>query len=176
MNIFVVSCCPFESAKLLPENHIKKMAIETCQMIAVIYSPWFHNWGEIPKKDGTPYKTKKGSFRGHPCTIWASESDANLAWLITHGLAICDEFKRIYQKKHACLNTLKVAEDIFKERTLKTLDVWREVKSFVRAMPDEIKYDTEIDTIQAYRKYMNTKEWVSGDYTRAPERKPSWII
>lgn len=176
MNIFVVSCCPVESAQQLPDRHVTKMIVETCQLLAVIYSPWYHNWGEIPKKDGTPYKTAKGSFRNHPCTVWAAESDANLAWLITHGIALCDEYMYRYNKLHSSQKTLNVAKDIFEKVTDSTLDVWRTVKGFTRAMPDEIKYDTSIDDIEAYRKYMNTKLWVSTNYLRKPERKPMWIL
>lgn len=175
MNIFVVSCSPVESAQLFPDSHIKKMAIETCQMIAIIYSPWYYNWGVIPKKDGTPYKTKKGSFRGHPCTVWAAESHANLAWLITHGFAICNEFKYRFNNVHACMNTLKVAKNIFEDKTGKPLSLWKNVKYFVRAMPDELKTDLSIDSIEAYRHYVNSKDWVSTDYVRKPERKPTWI-
>lgn len=175
MNIFVVSCSPIESAHQLPDKHINKMALESCQMISIIYSSWFHNWGEIPKKDGTPYSTKKGAFRKHPCTIWAAESFENLAWLITHGIEIANEFKYRYAKSHGTYNTLKVAQSIFEEKTEKTLDIWRDVKSFVRAMPDDIKYDTSIDTIEAYRKYMISKVWPLTNYEKRPERKPSWM-
>lgn len=176
MNIFVVSCCPVESAQSLPDRHVTKMIVESCQLLAVVYSPWYHNWGEIPKKDGTPYKTAKGSFRNHPCTIWSAESDANLAWLIKHGIALCDEYEYRYEKKHSSRNALNVAKDIFENTTGKSLNVWNDVKRFTRAMPDELKYDSTIDDIVAYRKYVNTKEWVSTNYLKKPERKPEWII
>ena len=90
MNIFVTDPDPCESAKVLPDKHVVKMPLETCQMLAVVYSKWYFNWGDdlLPKKDGTPYNTQKGAFRGHPCTIWASQSIANTAWLIQHGFAL----------------------------------------------------------------------------------------
>lgn len=176
MNIFVVSCNPVEAAQKLPDRHVTKMIVETCQLLAVIYSSWYHNWGEIPKKDGTPYKTAKGSFRNHPCTIWSADSHANLAWLITHGLALCDEYEYRYEKKHSSKKTLIVAKEIFKKQTGESLNLWKEVKEFTRAMPDELKHDSSIDDIDAYRKYLNTKLWVSTNYMRKPERKPSWIL
>ena len=82
MNIFVTSSDPVESAQVLPDKHIVKMPLETCQMLAVVYSKWYFNWGNdlLPKKDGTPYNTEKGAFRGHPCTIWAAESIACLLY------------------------------------------------------------------------------------------------
>lgn len=81
MNIFVTDSCPVFSAVALPDKLVNKMATESCQMISIIYSPWYHNWGTIPKKDGTPYNTAKGTHRNHPCTKWAAESYENLAWL-----------------------------------------------------------------------------------------------
>lgn len=175
MNIFVISCSPIESAEQLPDKLVVKMPLESCQMISVIYSSWYHNWGTIPKKDGSPYATKKGAFRNHPCTKWASESYENLAWLIQHGYSLCDEYEHRFSKEHSCKKTLKVAEDIFKDKTGNTLDSWKNVKEFVRAMPDEFKYDASIDTIEAYRKYIIYKEWTLDNYLRCPERKPEWM-
>ena len=84
MNIFITDPDPIKSAEVLPDKHIVKMPLETCQMLAVVYSKWYFDWGDdlLPKKDGTPYNTQKGAFRGHPCTVWAAQRIANTAWLI----------------------------------------------------------------------------------------------
>jgi len=50
-----------------------------------------------------------------------------------------------------------------------------EVTEFVRAMPDFLKYDTSIDTFEAYKKYIATKEWVKTNYLRIPQRRPEWL-
>tara|TARA_B110000503_G_scaffold121152_1_gene184471 strand:+ start:352 stop:882 length:531 start_codon:yes stop_codon:yes gene_type:complete len=176
LNIFVVDECPVLSAAELPDKYSVKMPLETCQMISVIYSPWYYNWGTIPKKDGTPYKTQKGAFRNHPCVIWSSQSYHNLAWLIRHGYALCNEYRHRYGKIHSCLDALYVAENMFTQQTNEDIGIYKNVKSFVRAMPDNIKYDDTIDDATAYRKYVNTKEWVSSNYLRCPERKPQWVI
>jgi hypothetical protein len=49
------------------------------------------------------------------------------------------------------------------------------VENFVRAMPDEYKLDTSIDTFTAYKMYIASKPWVASNYLRMPERKPDWI-
>ena len=61
MNIFVTDPCPHKSAEVLPDKHIVKMPLETCQMLAVVFSKWYFNWGDelLHKKDGNPYKTRK---------------------------------------------------------------------------------------------------------------------
>ena len=175
MNIFVTDECPVLSAVALPDKHIVKMPLECCQMISIIYSSWYHDWGTISKKDGTPYSTAKGAFRNHPCTQWAAESYENLAWLIRHGHALCNEYTRRYQKIHACHDGIYEAEFLFTNKTHVTIDIYKNVKSFIRAMPDEYKLDTSIDTFTAYKMYIASKPWVASNYLRMPERKPNWI-
>ena len=46
---------------------------------------------------------------------------------------------------------------------------------FARAMPDVYKYDTSIDTVTAYQRYVASKPWVNDNYLRVPDRKPSWV-
>jgi hypothetical protein len=175
MNIFVTDVCPVLSAASLPDKHIVKMPLECCQMISVIYSSWYHNWGTIPKKDGTPYSTVKGAFRNHPCTQWAAETHENLAWLIRHGYALCNEYRHRYNKDHACMQGLLEAESIFSKKTGKDIGIYKDVKSFTRAMPDELKNDTSIDTVEAYQRYVSSKPWVKDNYLKIPDRMPNWI-
>lgn len=97
MNIFVTSLCPTKSAQVLPDKHIVKMPLETCQMLSIVASDkWGHGYGTLPKADGTPYATQKGAFRNHPCTKWASESEENARWLLVHGFALCQEYAARY--------------------------------------------------------------------------------
>ena len=93
MNIFVTDWDPHVSAKVLPDKHVVKMPLETCQMLSIIFSHWYYDWGNdlVKKKDGTPFKVEKGAFRNHPCTQWAAASIYNTAWLIQHGCALSDE-------------------------------------------------------------------------------------
>ena len=166
MNIFVTDPDPTKSAQSLPDKHIVKMPLESCQMLAIVASTkWGHGFGKLPKLDGTPYLTDKGAFRGHPCTIWAQE---NYRWLIEHGLALCAEYTHRYGKVHSCQHTLEHAKMIFPPSN-------GEVTPFARAMPDEFKYDTSIDTITAYKRYIASKPWASSNYLRDPSRKPNWL-
>ena len=175
MNIFVTDQCPVLSAVVLPDRHITKMSLETCQMVSVVFSKWYYDWGTIPKKDGTPYSTEKGAFRNHPCTQWAAKSHENLAWLIRHGFALCNEYRNRYEKDHACMKGLEVAENIFATKSGKEISIHKNVVEFTRAMPDEFKLDTSIDTFTAYKMYISSKPWVASNYLRMPQRKPNWV-
>jgi hypothetical protein len=169
MNIFTTSPDPNHSAIVLPDKLIVKMPVETCQLLSIVASPWFHNYGKLIKKDGHFYNTERGAFKNHPCTKWAAESIHNAYWLIRHGLSLCDEYQYRYGKVHGCTETLLGAYDLFPKGALNL------VTPFVRAMPDELKYDTTIDTFTAYKNYINTKPWVASNYLRVPTRKPDWI-
>ena len=71
MNIFVTDWDPHKSAKVLPDKHVVKMPLETCQMLSIVFSHWYYDWGDdlIKKKDGTPYSVTKGAFRNHRKTF-----------------------------------------------------------------------------------------------------------
>ena len=177
MNIFVTDYCPSQSARNLPDKHIVKMPLETCQMLSIIYSDWYYGVGKLYKADGTPYRTAHGAFRNHPCTQWAAANQYNLAWLIMHGLALCDEYTLRYHKVHTCQDVIhqatRIYDSIFDEPAY---SAYHKVKRFTRAMPESIKFDTTIDTITAYKQYLNTKPWLASNYLRIPSRKPSFII
>ena len=106
MNIFVTDPSPTLSARCLPDKHIVKMPLETCQMLSIVCSKkWGHDYGELHRINGEPYKTEKGAFRNHPCTIWANQCLENTWWLLAHGLALCNEYswrmvKYIVVRKH----------------------------------------------------------------------------
>ena len=176
MNIFVTDHCPIQSASNLPDKHIVKMPLETCQMLAIIYSDWYYGVGKLYKQDGTPYRTAHGAFRNHPCTQWAAANQDNLAWLIAHGLALCEEYTLRYHKIHTCQDVIhqatRIYDSIFDEPVY---TAYHKVKRFTRAMPEYLKYDTTITTIEAYILYLNTKPWLATNYLRIPSRKPSFI-
>ena len=180
MNIFVTDPCPIQSARNLPDKHIVKMPLETCQMLSIIYSDWYYGVGKLYKSDGTPYRTAHGAFRNHPCTQWAAANQYNLAWLICHGLALCKEYTLRYNKIHTCQDVLLQAQRIyarcFDVPIHDAAVVCMHDNSFTRAMPESLKYDFTITTITAYQRYLNTKPWLASNYLRIPSRKPSFII
>ena len=173
MNIFVTDPSPTISAKHLPDKHVVKMPLETCQMLSIVCSDkWGHNYGDLHRLDGQAYKTDKGAFRNHPCTIWANSCLQNTWWLLAHGLALCNEYEHRYGKSHSCKNTLMEATTIIPSST----DVWHNLpSSFTFAGPDEFKHDTSIDIFTAYKRYVASKPWVATNYLRDPSRKPEWI-
>ena len=170
MNIFVTDPSPQISAQVLPDKHIVKMPLETCQMLSIVCSDkWGHGYGQLHRINGEPYKTEKGAFRNHPCTIWANESIINTWWLVSHGRSLCAEYTHRYGKVHSCEKTILEAGSIIPLHKPTT------PSSFTRAMPDEYKHDTSIDTFTAYKNYIRSKPWAASNYLRDPSRQPDWM-
>ena len=146
------------------------MPLESCQMLSIICSKkWGHGYGQLHRTNGEPYKTDKGAFRNHPCTIWANESIINTWWLVSHGISLCAEYTHRYGKVHSCEKTILEAGSIIPLHKPTT------PSSFTRAMPDEYKHDTSIDTFTAYKNYIRSKPWAASNYLRDPSRQPDWM-
>ena len=175
MNIFAVDRDPIKAARQLPDRHVTKMILESAQMLSIVYSSHYWDIGEVMKIDGTPFKTAKGAFKKHPCTIWVAQETHNCAWLIQHALGLCSEFKIRYNKLHGLTKSLFEAKKLFHREVGRTITEHTWVDGFARAMPDEFKLDNTIDDVEAYQRYVNSKPWVYDNYLRIPERRPTWI-
>jgi hypothetical protein len=166
MNIFATDDCPFKAAYALPDKLVTKMSLEQAQMLAACFSEEFLNYGGLHKKDGGFYAV---THKNHPCSKWIRESKENVAWAIVHGLAICAEYHRRYGKIHSCLQAHLDAKRLF-EQNGGSLQMYHEHTPFVRAMPEDLKNDTTISSVEAYRKYLHTKHYAKWKHNN----QPSW--
>jgi hypothetical protein len=170
MNLFAVDSHPVKAAQALPDKHVVKMCIENAQMLAVAVGPLHgYGWGHIRKKDGSFY-SERAHFN-HPSTKWVRVCHANTAWTIVHGLALCHEYTQRYGKIHASVIAHLDASRLFKTHA-GSLSMWKEADEFARAMPDYLKYDETINSVEAYREYViKHKPWASW---KTQSRKPEW--
>ncbi len=175
MNIFAVDADPITAARALPDRHVTKMILESAQMLSIVFSSHYWDVGTVSKVDGTPFKTEKGAFKKHPCTIWAAACQANCAWLIQHACALCVEFRERYGHKHKLEKSIFECKKLFHRVTGSPITIYRQVNQFARAMPVEYKLDDSIDDVTAYKMYVASKPWVATNYLRIPERKPEWV-
>lgn len=139
MNIFILSECPKEAARLQINKHVVKMILETAQLLCTTV----HLVSEIE----TPYKP---THKNHPCSIWARESKENFLWLVEHGLELCDEYTRRYGKVH---KSKAVIEWCF-ENLPSNMEVLGLTK-FAQAMPEHLKAD---NAVTAYRNYYKAEK------------------
>ena len=100
MNIFAVDNNPVVAARSLCDRHVNKMSIETAQLLSSALLLHECPESKLPlTKAGKPYK---GGHLNHPATLWCGETQNNYRWLCLHGLALTTEFKKRYNKTHAC--------------------------------------------------------------------------
>lgn len=170
MNLFACDPNPITAAKSLPDKHVVKMCIENAQMLAVALGPMHgYGWGNIRRKDGNFY-SERAHFN-HPSTKWIRASHANLAWAIVHGLALCHEYTFRYGKIHASTIAHLDAVRLFHENAGK-LSIWTDAGEFARAMPEYLKFDESISSVEAYRQYLvNHKPWAKW---KVENRRPAW--
>lgn len=146
MNIFVVSIDPIKAAKMLCDKHIVKMPVETAQMLTYINN----------KPSGIAHVN-------HPCTLWAGSNHYNYNWLVSHGIALCDEYERRYGRVHA-------SKTVIEHWRVPKTTLSPQFSSFVQCMPEQYKHD---DVTLAYRRYYHSKfqiaQWKHSE-------KPEWYI
>ena len=82
MNIFVTNPDPHVSAKVLPDKHVVKMPLETCQMLSIVFSHWYYDWGDdLSKRKMEPHTQLQ---RVHLGIILALNGQQKV-YLILHG-------------------------------------------------------------------------------------------
>ncbi|MAZ73702.1 MAG: hypothetical protein CMC70_11225 [Flavobacteriaceae bacterium] len=164
MNIFVVDECPVLSAQMLCDKHIVKMPLETAQMLCSVWHR--HNVG-----DKVPYKAV---HQKHPATLWAGDSMDNYDWLWQHGMELCFEYTRRYNKIHKCQQVIMDLE-VYQVPFVFTIRDYG--TPHPQCMPDEYK-STKLrihsNTVKAYRTYyVNAKKSIAKWEKSRP--MPQWF-
>jgi len=164
MNIFVLDESPITSAQMQCDKHIVKMPLETAQMLCSVW----HRYGLADK---IPYRE---AHKNHPCTLWAGDSAKNYEWLWQHGMELCFEYTRRYNKIHKCQ---QVIMDLKKFHA--SLFDFNKGTPHPQCMPDEYKctegtYNSlEFAPVLAYRQYyVNAKKDIAK--WEKSRSMPSW--
>jgi len=132
MNIFVLDEDPVIAAQMQCDKHIVKM----------LCSVW-HRYG---LEDKVPYKE---AHKKHPCTLWAGDSMDNYNWLWLHGMELCFEYTRRYNKIHKCQQV--IMDLSYPSPSKFNFDNYFGTPH-PQCMPDEYKCASD-DAVLAYRKY-----------------------
>lgn len=159
MNIFILHESAPLAAAMHCDKHVVKMVLETAQILATVH----HIYGNGAAVKYKPTHTK------HPCVQWAAESVLNYRWLRTLGLHLAHEYKKRYNKFHACHELfLGELSDVPPALTS------ARVTSFALAMPDHCKTS---DPVESYRNYYrhkrDTTSWMS--WEKSNYGMPSWM-
>jgi hypothetical protein len=155
MNIFYIHSDPILAAKDLCDDHVRKMQIESAQMLCTTHWALGHE---------APYK--RAHFN-HPSTKWVRESIQHYRWLVEHGLEVCRQFTSRYGKHHKTQDVLEWCK--LNEPSIPDIGF----APPPQCMPEEYK---NIDTIEAYRTYyIQDKIKIKQLNWNKLNNKPEWI-
>ena len=149
MNIFVLHKDPVLAAQMACDKHVVKMILETAQMLCT---------AARSKSAWAPYGA---THKGHPCTIWAGRSQGNWDWLVQHGMALCEEYTKRYNKRHKSEAIIRYCGEL-------NIQFERQEQTpFAQAMPPQYKNDCVVTAYRAY--YMGEKAGFATWKTQTPD-------
>lgn len=165
MNIFVLDKDPWTAARLLCDQHVVKMTLETTQILCTVARK------HIPS--GDKLGLYKATHTKHPCTLWA-DNPTNYHWLLHYLYALLTEYALRYDKQHNSSLVADKLAKLFYQRDLWSDPSWSEQPtSFVLAMPDEYKSDNPVESYKNYYEYKSRTFVRPMTWTGRP--RPSWL-
>lgn len=180
MNIFWLSIIAKESARMLFDVHVNKMALEATQMLYTALRSAFArrmalglcNEADVERFFSTAPGTKKNPLaRGyasmnpkHPVTLWVGKTRANFRETIEIGRAICEEYAFRYGKEHACVDHIKWMETVVDRCPIEGEEFTEPARAFANFVPPE--GGTVVDDYRAY--YITKKDLAAYKNGRMP--------
>jgi len=176
VNIFILDEDIKENVKCYTDPHVRKMVLETAQLMQTAL--WVDSLFEynIPRKlnkeerqilmkakiDIPDLWVYKPTHENHPCSIWIRESRDNFEYVRELFWALIEEYKYRFGVYHM---SIKIGNDY---------EVYNPPKigltRFAEAMPDEFKLANPVDSYRNY--YINSKKHLFY-WTKRPS--PEWI-
>lgn len=160
MNIFVLSYDPIICAHYHCDVHVRKMIVESAQMLANGYPLEALQDAPLTQK-GLP---RKHSFLHHPCAKWVLRSRFNWDWLLELAKELCAEHRYRFNKSHFTQTFIDWCDNDKCE--INNVGV----TPFARAMPDKYNYG---DAESAYRRYYIGEKSFIANWTK--RQVPEWF-
>ena len=154
MNIFVTDNCPKKCAEFLDNSRLRKMCLETAQLLSSALRLCGHSGEGL-------YKI---THVNHPSNKWTRATQGNYKWLLEHFKALCDEYNRRTGKIHASSKLLPIFEENI---GLIPEGERMPFSNNARNLTKGVDFTHESDTTKAYQLYLSER-W-EGD-----KREPKW--
>lgn len=139
MNIFILDKDPKLAAQQQCDKHVVKMCSESAQMLSTAH------WAT---GSSAPWKS---THEGHPCTLWVQESASNYEWLLIHGLELCYEYTKRYDKIHKTQSILEWLKD--NRPLLPNIELTPFAVSFYAKEPEKYNLCKREDPVESYRRF-----------------------
>ncbi len=154
MNVFAVDADPGRAARALCDRHVVKMTLETAQILCSAARTRLHQ--EAPYRATHP---------NHPCVGWAAARRGNGEWLVRHGLALAEEYRRRFGRVHASHAVIARMA-----RRGPPPSPGQRRQPFAQVMPERYRGR---DAVEAYRRYYAAEKARFATWT-TPSRPPRW--
>ena len=161
MNIFFLDLDPLKAAQMICDKHVVKMPLESAQMLSTAHRVL----DNIEVLAGQPLY--KATHKNHPSTKWARDSKENYMWLYEHFIALCNEYKKRYDREHLTFTKLSKPLWYCPENI--------NVKPFTEpptCMPDHCKLE---DTVASYKLYYKTEKSKIAKWDKL-NNMPDWYV
>ncbi len=166
MNIFILDSNIKNAAIYHTDKHCVKMILEHSQILCTAIRLNQHLQNTLDIQD-IPYQS---THIKHPCTVWASQNHDNFAWLVAFTHELHEEYKYRYNREHLSYITLKSSNLITGSTIAYGSNLLIEDLSPARAMPDECKTDS---VVESYRNYYRQHKSHLFNWTKRDV--PYWI-
>lgn len=154
MNIFAVSNDPSECARALDDVRLRKMIVETAQLLSTALHEWGHPAAE---------HVYKPTHRNHPCAVWVRESWENYTWAYNLLLNLLSEYTTRAGKSHKTAEVKSVLKEPLLDRR-NAASPWNH-SPFPNCTPYK-----DWETHEAYRQTLRDK-WKED---AVKQRPPTW--
>jgi hypothetical protein len=154
MNIFRLHNDPIVAATMAIDKHAIKMCLEQTQILhtSLRYYGLVESW---------LYKSFNPK---HPSCKWAMQTRNNFRWVVQHGLGLCAEYSKRYQKIHKC------RELILKASEYAHIIPDGDETPQLLAMPTQFQTN---DAVHSYRLYYSGAKYKFATW-KAPSSEPTW--
>lgn len=164
MNIFAVDRDPVISAKSLCNTHVRKMFLESCNILLFPFKEM--NFKLPVTKTGNEIRL---SHRNHPATLWALSNYTNYLWLLTHTEELRNQCRARYKEKYYTEVYFNFIEENLIKAQSNFFTCLGSLTPFARCFGQfKLVLEEVPDTIEAYRKFYNLDKkdfafWPSAD-------------
>lgn len=158
MNIFASDSDPVKAAQYLDDKRVVKMVLETAQILSTV----LHKLGSGSSSIYRP------THSNHPCVIWAGKSRGNFNWLVLHGLALNEEYKKRFFKiyPHKSTSVILDCAKLFQKIPID--------EKCMTPFPNCTNITGNISVVKKYRLYLSQTKWSDGKARWTVTGKPSW--
>ena len=170
MNIFFLSLDPRKAARLQCDKHVVKMILETAQLLCTAIRLLVADEDDIIL--GLWAKLYKATHKNHPMAVWVRESEHNFLWTLSHGLELCAEYTRRYEKIHKTQAVLEAIQQYYKQCELAFPNTGNTKKPI--CMPIQYRFkgpSLEQDTVDSYWLYYAEEKAYMAKWNHGTEPK-----